>query len=218
MERGPPAFSTAPQAERWGLPASGLFLGATFPPFPLPRPRQVAEWPSQASPAGSGPMHSRCSGSGCRVDEGPESRSVTPPGWAGLLSTQGSSREASSKIELAPASPRPQDTSEPGAQGAGVKPPGSLRGCWRGSHLPSGPERRRRPALDASETRPSRGQAKLEPVPAAQQGSLWVGFCCPTSSSLWVWLRRPALQPRSLGQRCQCLLCPPTLAGLVPST
>ena len=125
MERGLPAFSTAPQAEGGGLLASGLFLGATFPLFLLPRPWQVAEWPSQASPAGLGPMRSRCSGSGCRVDEGPESQSVTLPGWAGLLSTQGSSREASSKIELAPASPRPQDTSEPGVRGAGAKPPGS---------------------------------------------------------------------------------------------
>ena len=125
MERGLPAFSAAPQAGRWGLPASGLFRGATFLLFPLPRPWQVAEWPSQASPAGSGPTRSRCSGSGCRVDEGPESRSVTPPGLAGLLSTQGSSREASAKIELAPASPRPQDTSEPGAREAGAKLPGS---------------------------------------------------------------------------------------------
>ena len=73
MERGPPAFSAAPQAWRWGIPASGLFRGATFLLFLLPRPRQVAEWPSQASPAGSGPTRSRCSGSGCRVDEGPES-------------------------------------------------------------------------------------------------------------------------------------------------
>ena len=73
-EWGLPAFTAAHQARDVGASCQRAIHRCHLPRWPRCQgASQRLEWRSQASTAGSGPTHSRCSGNGCRVNEGTES-------------------------------------------------------------------------------------------------------------------------------------------------
>lgn len=79
LEWGLPSFITDHQAQDLGASCQQAIHRWHLSLWPhCQGPSQSLEWRSQASTAGSGPTHSRCSGNGCLVNEGTESWSVTP--------------------------------------------------------------------------------------------------------------------------------------------